>query len=215
MGTSRKPGTASARADARRNREALVAAASEVFAERGPHAPLDVIARRAGVGNATLYRHFPTRRDLLVAVSVGEVESLCALAGRLGGTGDPGTALVEWLRAYVEHVNTHSGLAAAFDTARRADSALIAAAHGAVEAAGAGLLAAAEQAGAVRQGLHVADLLALAHAAGTTAPPGDRAHTGRLLRVLLEGIVPRAGDPARVPAAADAPGGSTPPTPSP
>src|SRR4051794_6769692 len=65
------------RADARRNYQRLLAAASDLFADRGPEAPLDEIARRAGVGNATLYRHFPTRRDLLVAVCVGDVEKLC------------------------------------------------------------------------------------------------------------------------------------------
>ena len=59
------------RADARRNYDALVAAADEIFTAHGPGASLDEIARRAGVGNATLYRHFPDRRDLLVAVCVG------------------------------------------------------------------------------------------------------------------------------------------------
>src|ERR1700733_10026981 len=71
------------RADARRNYEALLSAASEMFSSRGPDAPLDEIARLAGVGNATLYRHFPTRRDLLVAVCIDDVDALCALGNRL------------------------------------------------------------------------------------------------------------------------------------
>jgi AcrR family transcriptional regulator len=176
------------RADARRNYDALVAAAGEVFTERGTDAPLDVIARRAGVGNATLYRHFPTRRDLLVAVSADDVEALCALADRLRSGPDPRAALVEWLRAYIDHVSTRSGLAAAFNTGRHEDSALIKTAHDAVEAASAPLLERARQAGEVRADLRMDDLLALANAIATAAETGDRERTSRLLRLILEGI---------------------------
>ena len=73
-------GAGSQRRDARRNRELLVEAAHEVFTEQGLQAPLDVIARRAGVGNATLYRHFPTRADLVTAVYHHQIEA-CAEAG--------------------------------------------------------------------------------------------------------------------------------------
>src|SRR5258705_13790277 len=111
-----------ARADARRNYEALLAAASEVFGARGPDASLDEIARRAGVGNATLYRHFPTRRDLLVAVCVEEVEGLCALGERLAASARPAPALVRWLTGYVEHVSSKQGLGAAMMTGRAEDS---------------------------------------------------------------------------------------------
>src|SRR5689334_22040791 len=65
------------RTDAARNAGLLLAAAKELFDERGPDVPLDDVARRAGVGNATLYRHFPTRRDLIVAVYADEVTALC------------------------------------------------------------------------------------------------------------------------------------------
>lgn len=188
MAESRRLVQRPTRADARRNYDALVAAAGQVFAEHGPDAPLDVIARRAGVGNATLYRHFPTRHDLLVAVAVDEVEALCALAHRLQSGGNRGAALIQWLRAYIDHVSTHSGLAAALSTGRSEDSTLITSAHRAVEAAGTALLDMAVQAGAVRPDLHMADLLALVNAIATAAESGDRKRTDRLLRLVLEGI---------------------------
>src|ERR1700733_37338 len=90
------------RADARRNYDALLTAADELFATNGPDVALDEIARRAGVGNATLYRHFPDRRDLLVAVCVSEVKALCALGEHLDTDPDAGRALTSWLRAYIE-----------------------------------------------------------------------------------------------------------------
>ena len=71
------------RADARRNYERVLAAAKEVFGELGVTAPLDEIARRAGVGNATMYRHFPTRRELVIAVYADEVSTLCELGQSL------------------------------------------------------------------------------------------------------------------------------------
>src|SRR5437899_6575849 len=77
------------RADARRNYELLLAAAKEVFDEQGVDAPLDDVARRAGVGNATMYRHFPTRRELIIAVYVDEVTALCAQGEALLTEGSP------------------------------------------------------------------------------------------------------------------------------
>ncbi|GGJ28362.1 TetR/AcrR family transcriptional regulator [Streptomyces brasiliensis] len=176
------------RADARRNYEALVAAAGEVFAAQGPDAPLDVIARRAGVGNATLYRHFPARRDLIVAVCVNEVEVLCALGERLGSSCRPGPALIEWVRSYIEHVSAHRGLAAAFNSDRREDSALIGACREAVLAIGTTLLEAAKQDGAVRTDLSIDDVLALINAVATAAETGDHERTDRLLQLIVRGI---------------------------
>ncbi|MFJ2612218.1 MULTISPECIES: TetR/AcrR family transcriptional regulator [unclassified Streptomyces] len=74
------------------------------------------MARRAGVGNATLYRHFPTRRDLLVAVCVGEVETLCEPAERLRLEPNPREALIAGTRAYIDHVSAHRGLGSALNT---------------------------------------------------------------------------------------------------
>ncbi|MGW3342684.1 TetR/AcrR family transcriptional regulator [Nonomuraea rubra] len=109
------------RADAQRNRDLLVAAAAQVFAERGADAPLDDVARRAGVGNATLYRHFPTRSDLLLAVYADEVSQLCASAETLREeASSPREALHEWLRLFMDHVEGKRDLALA-DTAQVAE----------------------------------------------------------------------------------------------
>ncbi|MFI9378289.1 TetR/AcrR family transcriptional regulator [Streptomyces parvulus] len=85
------------RADARRNRERLLAVAAEAFAERGEGASLDDIARRAGVGAGTLYRHFPTRRALLEAAYLDRIEAIAARAAVIAAERAPGEALREWL----------------------------------------------------------------------------------------------------------------------
>jgi AcrR family transcriptional regulator len=101
------------RADASRNAARLVAAAREVLAEAGNDAAFDVIARRAGVGNATLYRHFPTRADLLVAVYADEVTALCERGAQLLESAEPMDALFAWLDEFVVHVATKRPLALA------------------------------------------------------------------------------------------------------
>src|SRR5215472_5244918 len=101
------------RADARRNYERLIAAAAAVFAERGADdVSLEEIARRAGVGIGTLYRHFPTRQALLEAVYIDQVESLSARAGELLRAESPADALAEWLRAMVKFSSTKRSMTA-------------------------------------------------------------------------------------------------------
>ncbi len=85
------------RADARRNYEALVATARAVFVEQGVEAPLDEIARRTGVGAGTLYRHFPTRNDLVAAVYLDDIDDMCAQAEELGKTHEPREAVEAYL----------------------------------------------------------------------------------------------------------------------
>src|SRR3954470_23398939 len=97
------------RADARRNYEALLAAAAEAFTENGTAACLEDLPRRAGVGMGTLYRHFPTRQALLEAVYVDEVEEMSAKANDLGDL-DPWDALVTWLRQFVRYAATKRAL---------------------------------------------------------------------------------------------------------
>ncbi|MGH3295986.1 MAG: TetR/AcrR family transcriptional regulator, partial [Trebonia sp.] len=77
-----------------------------MFGELGVTAPLDEIARRAGVGNATMYRHFPTRRELVIAVYAGEVSTLCQLGSALLADSSPAEALFRWLREFITHVAT-------------------------------------------------------------------------------------------------------------
>src|ERR1041385_6284578 len=98
------------RADALRNYEKLVAAAREAFTEADRSASLEDIARRAGVGIGTLYRHFPTRADLIEAVYVEEVEALCRTAEELSGD-EPWEALVNWLHRFVAYMTTKQALA--------------------------------------------------------------------------------------------------------
>lgn len=114
------------RADARRNEQALLDAAAEVFVAAGVQAPVRDIAARAGVGMGTIYRHFPTRADLVVAVYRHQVEG-CVEAGAalLAGTQPPATALAHWIDRFVDFLITKHGLAGAL----RSDDADFAALH--------------------------------------------------------------------------------------
>src|SRR5438105_11979713 len=105
--TLRKP-----RADAVRNRDRVLEAAKVVFSQGGPEASLEAVARRAGVGIGTLYRHFPTREALYEAVYRREVEQLVELAKHLETKIAPVAALRHWLRAGVEFMATKKGMAA-------------------------------------------------------------------------------------------------------
>jgi AcrR family transcriptional regulator len=99
------------RADARRNYENVLAAAREAFADRGTSTSLEEIARRAGVGIGTLYRHFPTRAALLEAVYIGELRDLCASTESLGAL-EPWEAFDAWMHRLVGYLVTKQALAA-------------------------------------------------------------------------------------------------------
>jgi AcrR family transcriptional regulator len=168
------------RADAQRNYDLLLAAAAQVFAERGTDAPLDEIARRAGVGNATMYRHFPTRSDLLVAVYADEVAQLCARGKALLGATSPAEALHEWLRLFMDHIRSKRDLALAVTEGPSTD--LVAGWHDAMLTTAAALMEAAGHAKAVRPELDVRDLLTLAK--GIALAAADEAQAERLLALL-------------------------------
>ena len=104
------PATEPLRADARRNRQRLLDVAHEAFMETGVTASMDDIARRAGVGSGTLYRHFPTRDALILALVADDLERLAALADELRSR-DPSNGLESWLAELVEHNRTYRGLA--------------------------------------------------------------------------------------------------------
>ncbi len=114
---ARKP-----RADSARNRERVLAAAKAVFAAGGPAASLEEVARQAGVGVGTLYRHFPTRQALFEAVYRNEVEQLVALGEQLGAELPPLEALHRWMRANVAFVATKKGMSTALAVAVNASS---------------------------------------------------------------------------------------------
>jgi AcrR family transcriptional regulator len=182
------------RADAQRNVERLIAAAREAFAAHGANAPLDDIARSAGVGAGTLYRHFPTRLALVEAVYRDSVERLCAEGAHLEATEPPAEALVDWLRGFVTVVAEKRGLAAALTDEGQA-SELFAECHTMINATGGELLDRAKRAGAVRDDIPLSDVLKMAKAfayAAETSPEGS-ALAERLLVLSMDGLRPRWG----------------------
>lgn len=103
-------------AGARRTREALLNAAAQVFVERGVQAPIREIAGRAGVGVGTVYRHFPDRAELVIAVYRHQIEECVALAEELTASSEPGRALEQWIGAFVEFLVTKHGLGVALQS---------------------------------------------------------------------------------------------------
>jgi AcrR family transcriptional regulator len=170
------------RADARRNFDALLAAAREVFAEQGTDASLEEVARRAGVGIGTLYRNFPTRRDLFESVYIGEVEELCAAATALADR-DPWEALVGWVHRFVGYVATKRAMLEALSR----ESPVFQTCRAEIEVAGEPLLRRAQQAGVVRGDLTFDDFLRLISGItyGTFA---DDAQRDRVLAIALDGL---------------------------
>jgi AcrR family transcriptional regulator len=184
----------STRSDARRNYDRLVAAAGEAFAEHGSQASLDDIARRAGVGPGTLYRHFPAREDLIAAALQDRVEALCEQARGLRDIESPVAALGIWLRALIEHSTTYRGLAASLiarQLATQADA--TASSHAALRAAGMALVSRAQQAGQIRADIDATAILRLVNAiawASEQSPDGPD-YRERHLQIVLDGL--RAG----------------------
>src|ERR1700710_2088432 len=123
------------RSHARRNHELLVVAAREVFAERGVEASLEEIARRAGVGIGTLYRHYPTRDALIEAVYRREVELLCSGVDTLLGEQPPVDALATWMRSFAVYVARKRGMATALKAMVGADSELFRESHERIQTA--------------------------------------------------------------------------------
>jgi AcrR family transcriptional regulator len=172
------------RSDAARNATVLLAAARELVDEVGNDITLDQVARRAGVGNATLYRHFPTREDLLAAIYADEVAALCRHGAVLLGAPSPLDALFTWLDEFVVHVATKRPLAlAATEGPNGRRGQRFRAWHASINATAAELVRRARP--ALRPGLTVTDVLALASGAALTA---DTAHARRLVELLRTGL---------------------------
>ncbi|RPE41216.1 TetR family transcriptional regulator [Streptomyces sp. Ag109_O5-1] len=178
------------RADARRNHDRLLAEARTVFAEHGTGASLEDVARRAGVGIGTLYRHFPNRHALMSAVFEDAVNELLFRARELLTAPDPCQALLTWLHEVVSHAAAYRGLSKALMSAS-SDSALSRCGTPMREA-GAALLTRAQESGKVREGVQITDLLQLTHAIALAAEesPGDPALADRLLTLTLNGLKP-------------------------
>lgn len=183
------------RADARRNYDAILGTAREAFAHYGAGASLEEIARRAGVGSATLHRHFPSRRSLLEAVFHDRVEDLCAEARKHAEQSTPGPALFAWLRDFNAYAAASRGLAASLVHDGR-DTDLLEQNENCqtmITTAAGDLLHSAQQAAAVRTDVLVEDLLALVSAISlATEHHDDHEQSRRLLDIAIEGIRPPA-----------------------
>jgi AcrR family transcriptional regulator len=171
------------RADAQRNRDRLLAVAGEVVAEQGADASLEEIARRAGVGSATLHRHFRSRQALLEAVFRDRVTALCAHGEELLAAPEPGAALIAWLHAVVTHATTNRGLGPALVLCADPGSS----AHSAILGAGGALLDRAQRTGSIRPDLAIDDLLRLVNAI-SLATEREPDQASRLLTLALEGV---------------------------
>lgn len=182
--STRKP-----RADALRNRERVLEAAKTVFSAGGSDASLDAVAREAGVGIGTLYRHFPTREALYEAVYRREVEQLGELAEQLKSESAPVEALRRWLRGNVEFVATKKGMAAALALAAGHPSELTAFSFERLTKAIAMLLQRAVAAGDIRADVTAEDLLrTLVGMCMLHDQPGWQASVIRMLDVLVDGL---------------------------
>ena len=170
------------RADARRNFDALIAAARDVFSEQGVAASLEDVARRAGVGIGTLYRNFPTRQELVEAVYVGEIRELCAAAGAADPE-HPWDALVSWLHRFVDYVATKRALAEGLNR----DSTIFTACRTQMYGAGEPLLQRAQAAGEARTDLSFDDLVRLVIGVLSAGFPDDR-QRDKVLEIALDGV---------------------------
>ncbi len=170
------------RADARRNYETLIAVARETFATQGVSTSLEEIARKAGVGIGTLYRHFPTRQDLLESVYADDVEAVVRSADEVASL-PPWDGLATWLYRLVDYLGTKRALAEAVNF----QSELFQSGRASVHAAGETLLSRAQEAGMARAEVTFDDVLRLI--AGVTmvefVEPGQRE---RVLGVALDGL---------------------------
>jgi AcrR family transcriptional regulator len=177
------------RADACRNRDRLLEVASEVFAACGVDASLEKIAKSAGVGIGTLYRHYPTRDALIEAVYRHNVDLLCAGADELRATLPPDQALAEWMQRFVSYVASKKGLATYLKSVVSAESDLFQSNHAKVQQAIGTLVDAAAEAGMIRPGADGMDLLrALSGVCIMTDQPGGIEQGAKVAALLMDGL---------------------------
>jgi AcrR family transcriptional regulator len=182
--TPRKP-----RADAARNRERVLEAAKAVFSAGGPEASLEAVARTAGVGIGTLYRHFPTREALFEAVYRREVQQLADLAEHLKEEAEPVEALRQWMRSNVRFVATKKGMSAALALAAYKPSDLFSYSFDQLTRAVGGLLDRAIAAGEIREDISPEDLIrALVGMCYMHDQPGWQKSVLRLVDVFIDGL---------------------------
>ena len=190
LGTARKP-----RADAQRNRDGLLEAAKAAFAEAGPEASLDEIARRARVGIGTLYRHFPTRDAIVEAVYRREVQQLADAAPRLADSLPPAEALRAWMRVFIDYIAAKKVIAPALKSLVGGGSALYADSGARITEAMGLLVERARASGDIRTDADSADLLrALIGFAYVNSAPDWEASALRLIDLLIDGLRSEGGE---------------------
>lgn len=177
------------RIDAARNRARLLGAAKAAFAAKGSAASLDEIARAAGVGAGTLYRHFPTRDALIEAVYLNETQQLADQAAQLGLSQPPLEALRQWMRLFVDYIATKRVMAEPLGSLAGGPSALYAASTALVTEAMTLLVDRAVASGEIRLDLEPLDLLrALAGVTNFSAGPNAEHSARQLVDVLIAGL---------------------------
>lgn len=180
------------RADAARNRARLLDVATEVFTTRGVAVPTEEIARAAGVGVGTLFRHFPTKEALLEAVMVRRLESIAAMTAQLEAGTDPAEAFFACFRLVVEQSTGKNEFAQALAAAGVDVHASLREPTQEIQARLAGLLSGAQQTGAVRPDLRLPELVALLVGTGATMEQlgADPAARERIFEVVFHGLRP-------------------------
>ena len=174
------------RADAQRNRDLLLAAARDAFTEHGREASLEDIARRAGVGVGTLYRHFPNRQSLIEAVYVEEVEALCRSAADTAGL-PSWDALTQWFNRFVDYVATKRALVEEMMATIGQDAQVFRTCHEAIFKAGEPLLERAKQDGVIRSDVEFLDVIRMV--SGVTMIRNASAEdVRRVLAMALDGL---------------------------
>ena len=178
------------RADARQNYERLVEVAAASIGELGPNVSLEEVAKRAGLGIGTLYRHFPNRQALLEAVYRDQVTVLCMRARELPATTTPGEALTLWLYSLLSYNLSMRGLKEALMAGEISPT--TSECKEKMHQVGGELLARAQEVGAVRRDLEVTDLLRLVHSIALMVEPGPEgtARAERVFEVVVAGLKP-------------------------
>ncbi|KIZ44818.1 MULTISPECIES: TetR/AcrR family transcriptional regulator [Rhodopseudomonas] len=187
--TPKPAGKRGPRIDAQRNREHLLAIAKAAFADSGEGVSLEQIARRAGVGIGTLYRHFPTRDALVEAVYRNETQRMAEAATKLAAELPPVEALRAWMLLSVDHIATKQGMAGMLGSIVGGNAELYAEAGAKIKAAIAMLVDNAVAAGEIQLDLDPLDLLrALAGVANISSAPNWEASARRLVDILIAGV---------------------------
>ncbi|MDH6109256.1 AcrR family transcriptional regulator [Kitasatospora sp. MAP12-15] len=177
------------RADARRNRERLLEVAVRAFAQGGPEVTLDAIAKQAGVGIGTLYRHFATREELVEAAYRSELAKLCAAAAELLTTHQPDEALRAWMDSFVDYMTTKRGMADALRALIASGGDPFSHSRSMLTTAITELLQAGATAGLLRSDAEPEDVLfSLSGLSLAATTPEHRARMGRLLDLLMDGL---------------------------